>query len=273
LINRICDRALHAAAASRSVLIDAYFVWDAIERLGLSAANGVEDSSGTDRSSQAGSPPSIAAASAPPEAASLAVAIRPAPETASAALTEFTSEADRSPAPPASMRRSAQRSTWAAAAIAFLVAASACLAGLAWFAPAIDAEVMAPPLPSPPALVSQPGMTIPLVTPSLLDAVPSGDALAATPVPRAAAVSGEEGAFTIVVASFESRDRAARLVEELTNAGYRARAVERDGGPSRGRLVQVNVGAYASAIDVQRDLQQIRELPGGYSDARIVARR
>jgi hypothetical protein len=36
--------------------------------------------------------------------------------------------------------------------------------------------------------------------------------------------------------------------------------------------VQVNVGGYASAIDVQRDLQRIRELPGGYSDARIVER-
>jgi cell division septation protein DedD len=81
-----------------------------------------------------------------------------------------------------------------------------------------------------------------------------------------------EGDYTIVVASFESRARAERLVEELTNAGYRARAVERDWGPPRGRLVQVKVGEYASAIEVQRDLQHIRGLPGGYSDARIAER-
>jgi hypothetical protein len=56
----------------------------------------------------------------------------------------------------------------------------------------------------------------------------------------------------------------------LTSAGYRARAVERDWGPPRGRLVQVNVGDYASALDVQRDLEHIRELPGGYRDARII---
>ena len=83
---------------------------------------------------------------------------------------------------------------------------------------------------------------------------------------------GEGGTYTIVVASFTSQARAERLVEELTNAGYRAQAVERDWGPPRGRLLQVNVGGYTSAIEVQRDLQQIRELPGGYRDARIVER-
>ena len=71
------------------------------------------------------------------------------------------------------------------------------------------------------------------------------------------------------MASFQSRDRAERLVEELVNAGYGARTVERDGGPT-GRLVQVVISGYTSAIDVQRDLQRIRELPGGYGDARIV---
>ena len=67
-------------------------------------------------------------------------------------------------------------------------------------------------------------------------------------------------------------ERAQRLVEELTSAGYRADVVEHDWGPPRGRLLQVNVGDYASATDVQRDLQQIRALPGGYQDARIIER-
>lgn len=88
----------------------------------------------------------------------------------------------------------------------------------------------------------------------------------------AAAPAAEDGNYTIVVASFADLERAQRLVEELTNAGYRARAVEYDWGPPRGRLLQVNVGGYTSVIDVQRDLEQIRELPGNYRDARIVER-
>jgi hypothetical protein len=34
--------------------------------------------------------------------------------------------------------------------------------------------------------------------------------------------------------------------------------------------VLVQISGYASAIDVQRDLQRVRALPGGYSDARVV---
>ena len=89
----------------------------------------------------------------------------------------------------------------------------------------------------------------------------------------AAATAAEQGIYTIVVASFTNPERAQRLVEELTSAGYRASVVEHDWGPPRGRLLQVNVGGYASATDVERDLQQIRELPGGYRDARIMERK
>ena len=81
------------------------------------------------------------------------------------------------------------------------------------------------------------------------------------------------GGYSIIVASFQNRDRAERLVEELINAGYGARTVERDWRADAGRLVQVTISGYTSAIDVQRDLQRIRELPGGYGDARIVGAR
>jgi len=84
------------------------------------------------------------------------------------------------------------------------------------------------------------------------------------------ATASEYRNYTIVVASFTNSDRAQRLVEELTTAGYRARVVDHDWGPPRGRLLQVNVGGYASATDGQRDLEQIRQFPGGYRDARIV---
>jgi hypothetical protein len=92
----------------------------------------------------------------------------------------------------------------------------------------------------------------------------------APPRAAAAAVPGAPGTFTILVASFKSTQTAARVVDELTNAGFGARAVERDFGAARGRYMVVMVSGYMSAIDVQRDLQRIRALPGGYADARIV---
>jgi cell division septation protein DedD len=274
LINRICDRALHGASASRSIRIDADFVWDAIERLGLSPAPGVHDSARVERSSQAISLPPIAAVPTRLPTPGPVAVIGAQPETASPALIEFISEADQPAAHPASIGRSARRPTLVVGALASFLAVSAFLGGLAWYAlvPTVDAQVVAP-LPLPPALVSQPGIPLPLMNPSFPDSLQAGAVPDGAAVPAAAAVRAEAGAFTILVASFESRDRAERLVEELTNAGYRARTVERDGGPSRGRLVQVNVGAYASATEVQRDLLQIRAWPGGYSDARILERR
>src|SRR5688572_27681779 len=176
LINRICDRALHGASASRSTLIDAHFVWDAVEGLGLSAAPGVDDSPRPDRSSQARSLPAITAAPTPLPAASLAAVLSAPPEATSPALTEFTSEADQSAAHPAPKGRSARRPRWVAAALASFVAVLASLGVMAWYAlaPAIGVQVVAPPLPSPPALVSQPGITLPLTKPSLLESVPAG---------------------------------------------------------------------------------------------------
>jgi general secretion pathway protein A len=262
LINRICDRTLHRASASQSMRIDAHFVWDAIEGLGLSPVPSIHVPT-VEESSELPTPEPAAVSSTD----SLPV---------SPALAEFTSEADHPAGNPASIGRSARWPTWVAGALASCLALSASVGGAAWYvrAQSVEHDIAALPLPSPPALVSQPRITLPLIDPSFPDSVPAGGAVAAAAVvPAAAAAAADGGAFTILVASFESRDRAERLVEELTNAGYRARAVERDGGPSRGRLVQVNVGAYASAIEVQRDLQQIRELPGGYGDARIVERR
>ena len=46
--------------------------------------------------------------------------------------------------------------------------------------------------------------------------------------------------------------------------------MEREAGPTHGRVALVQVSGYTSAIDVQRDLELIRQLPGGYTDARIL---
>jgi cell division septation protein DedD len=76
-------------------------------------------------------------------------------------------------------------------------------------------------------------------------------------------------AYVIQVASFESRVRAERLVEELTGAGFRARSVEFDLGP-RGRLYQVRVDGYRTLDESSRDLARIRQL-AGYADAHLLA--
>ena len=52
LINRICDRALERAYAPRSLRIDAHFVWEAIDDLGLSPSPRVHDP-GTDAATTA----------------------------------------------------------------------------------------------------------------------------------------------------------------------------------------------------------------------------
>lgn len=306
LINRICDRALQRAFGARSLRLEAKFVWSAIEDLGLSPVAGVPELAPREAPPNAAlapaapvPPPGPAAVSAPPQVAVAAPVSAPAPapvpaappvSTAAAApaaapgspsasvdrlaragrlaspepaLAEFASEASLA----AASARSSRRTTWAAAAVASLLAASASVGGAAWYARAhaVDAGALAGLLPPRPAAASPaPGTRQPLAA----TVVPvSPDATAAAPSPSAA---GDD--YTILVASFTSRSRADRLVEELTTAGYRAGAVERDFGPPRGRLVVVSVGGYASALDVQRDLQRIRELPGGYGDALIVAR-
>ena len=72
--------------------------------------------------------------------------------------------------------------------------------------------------------------------------------------PRASIERTGDERFAIQVASFETLPRAERLVAELTDAGYRARAVELDLGPERGRIVQVLVGGYRTAEDAGPDL-------------------
>jgi cell division septation protein DedD len=121
---------------------------------------------------------------------------------------------------------------------------------------------MLPPPPPRPVPANQ------IAPPAVPDLAGSG--VAAPVAPDAGGVA-DAGSYIIQVASFERRERATRLVEELTAAGYQAREVELDLGPPRGRLVQVIVGGYSSAIEVERDLQRIRELPG-YGDARLLER-
>ena len=85
--------------------------------------------------------------------------------------------------------------------------------------------------------------------------------IANRPVARTSIERNGAERFAIQVASFETLPRAEQFVAELTNAGYRARAVELDLGPERGRLVQVLVGDYRSAQDAGADLARLRSRP------------
>jgi type II secretory pathway predicted ATPase ExeA/cell division septation protein DedD len=268
LINRICDRALERAYAPRSLRIGAHFVWEAIDDLGLSPAARVDDLAADEPTVAPGADrqPIVETPIRFPAPKSLALVSTPA----EAALADFAPEADQSAGQPAAAARSIARQPWVAGIVASALAFSASLGGVAWYlhTQTVQAHVEAPLLPPrPPGAPSQPENAMPVTDPAVAESLQSDGG-----APRANAIPAAGGSYTILVASFANRVRAERLVEELTSAGYRARAVERDWGPPRGRLVHVNVGGYASAIEVQRVFQRIRELPGGYTDARIVER-
>jgi general secretion pathway protein A len=265
VINRVCDRALERAFAARSLCVDAEIVWDAIEDLGHSRR--IQDRSKAERPTAP--EPVVDAASRPTPLESVPIFDTHA-ENASSLLEDFASEVTADAPAPTATARSSPRPQWAAVAAASILAVMTAAGVPAWYlhAQTIDERVFAAlPLPPAPRLHNEPAVMPLDMEPIILSPSAGEEAAAAAPAP-----AGGGGGYTIVVASFASRARAERLVEELTSAGFRARVVERDWGPPRGRLLQVNVGDYASAIDVQRDLQHIRELPGGYTDARIVER-
>ena len=292
LINRICDRALQRAFASRTMQIDAEFVWRAIDDLGLSTAIPVQDRPLPQKPAAPIPSPTVAEVPAQPLALfpepKMAAPIRGSALQARLPLVEvstlsepdltglsgFNTEDESSLSERASIERSRSRFRWVAGTAAVL-AASASIGAPAWYSRAqvVDSRDLAAMVPPRPAFtLPKPAvLPMPVEASSLTSPVPAGAPVpvsAAVPTVRSAVPKPHTG-YSIVVASFQNRDRAERLVSELVNAGYGARTVDRDGGPA-GRLVVVQISGYTSAIDVQRDLQRIRELPGGYGDARVV---
>jgi general secretion pathway protein A len=252
LINRICDRALERAYVPQSVRIDAHFVRGAIDDLGLSSASGSYDRVTSEHT------PSLVSVLQP-------AAKAPTAEAAQPHLADFALEAGPFAKDPTTAYRAGARHSWVAVAAVSFLAFSVSLGGVASYLRAQEVQIDAPKLPPPPQIAGP----APAGAGGIAES-PAGDRLQFSVVPAEHAPLAEGGGYEIVVATFASRARAERLVEELTSEGYRAHALERDWGAPRGRLVQVNVGGYASEIDVHRDLERLRELPGGYSDARIV---
>jgi hypothetical protein len=74
--------------------------------------------------------------------------------------------------------------------------------------------------------------------------------------------------YVLEVALFQSGERAARLVNELTAALYPAYHADVRLGPAGRRFVQVRVGPYATRTEAEAAVDAIRRMPG-YADARI----
>jgi AAA domain/SPOR domain len=292
MINRICDRALQHAYLSRSRQIDRYFVWAALNDLGLDAPAAVEEPARFEKPSSAhrqalfSAVPARVATPAPVTATSTRPKMAFRRELDFGSAPDVAAHGDESPSGQKSVARSAARRRWVAGAAASVIAASAGVSAVSWSArtQAVVAQALAPPsAPRHAPAASSAAVIVPNLYPSVPQTTPREDARHASPqtpastlpaaspnAPGSAAVPGARGSYTILVASFRSAESAERVVEELTNAGFGARAVERDGGPERKRFMLVMVSGYTSATDVQHDLQQIRALPGGYTDARIV---
>ena len=260
VINHICDRALQRAYVSRAFRIEPHFVRDAIGDLGLCTGRTTATVALVAPSAAA---PAAAAVNAPQQTLpSTEVLLSPAPPDDAPDLQEFTSESAPAVARTQSTRRESRRTWWVPTAAALAATGAVATAGIFYLrADTVDARAIAAMVPAPPAMRLRQDATRRL---------PDDESVAAgatTQASSTAATTGEE--YLIQVAWFASRGRAERLVAELTTAGYRARYVERDFGPPRGRLLQVIVGGYSSALDVERDLRRIRELPG-YSDSHVL---
>jgi cell division septation protein DedD len=172
-------------------------------------------------------------------------------------LSEFATEAEL--AGPLSGSRST-RIVLALLVLALAVAGGMAAGFLFYQAQSVDVDAV--------ALPARPGWT------SIQAATPPGQTIAsevaasAAPLPT---VQANDGSYSIQVASFSSRNRADRLVTELGEAGFRARAVEFNLGPPRGLVLQIRIDGYEDAQTAARDLLRIRELPG-YGDAHLLQR-
>jgi type II secretory pathway predicted ATPase ExeA len=250
LINLVCDRALYRGYHARVERIEPSFVWDAIADLGLEPPPPpIERGS---RQSPLATP-----APAQPESADTAshepLSLRyPQSAAARELLTDFASERN-----PDSVSEGLARG-WMLVGSAALLAVIAVGGMFTYLQMQAANDAPSFTLPPPPQRI----------TPALNPVVPPDVALATPVVIGRTAPPSDTARFSIQVATFETVGGADRLIEELSLNGYRARAVELDYGPPRGRMVQVLVGGYQSAEQAGPDLARLREIPE-FADARL----
>ena len=269
VINLICDRALQRGHLARVTIIEPALIYEAVALLGIEtpaapvAPLGIEMAAAATPLARVEMPAEKRpTAAAPPDAtvvkakqAAVPVALNPVPP---AVLPEFAAEADLGePMSDGHSRRIA-----IVLVIAGMLGGAAVAAYLLFFA-ASAVEIEALSLPARPQwTASVPPPASPwLVRPRRGSASPASSP---TSVRQA-----NDGSYAIQVATFESRERADRLVEELAQAGFRARAVEFNLGAPRGIVLQVRIDGYSNVQDAEHDLARIHELPG-YADAHLL---
>ena len=242
LINLICDRALHRGYSARVGRIEPGFVWDAIADLGLEISP-VEAATPVPVEPEPVSPPPFVQTTS-------AVSV---PGSDRVLLADFASERDAYNSS-ASVDEGIARG-WKLVAALALLAVFAIGALLAYSQVQALSELPTMTLPPPPPRKAPTIAPVPPPDSAWITSTPT------RPVTRPSIERNGGEPFAIQVASFETLPRAEQFVAELTNAGYRARAVELDLGPERGRLVQVLVGGYRSAQDAGADLARLRSRP------------
>ena len=253
VINLICDRALQRGHQAKATIIESPLIHEAVSLLGIETP--------TAKTPVVGVETPVEKTAAEPAAAEVikkaAVPIAPRP-AAPHILSEFAAEADLAkPLAGARYRRIA-----IALVIVGLLGAAGTAAFLLYFATgAVEVDALA--LPARPTWTT----AAPSSAPPSLESLTSG--LGSATRSRASVRQANDGSYAIQVASFESRERAERLVDELARAGFRARAVEFNLGPPRGIVLQIRVDGYQTAQDAERDLARIHELPG-YGDAHLL---
>ena len=256
LINLICDRALQRGYKARAMLIEPSLIHEAIASLGIDAPVHEAEVTRVELPSEVKKP---APAALPPAIEIIKPAAMPVTHLAGTPqiLSEFAAEADLANA------LSATRAN--RLVLALLVLALAIAAGMAagfLYYKVQSVEVDATTLPARPKWTSAQAPLSPVRT-------VAGEVAASTS--PSATVRANDGSYAIQVASFTSRDRAARLVSELSKAGFRARAVEFNLDAPPGLVLQIRVDGYESAQAAAHDLARIREFPG-YADALLLQR-
>jgi type II secretory pathway predicted ATPase ExeA len=231
LINLICDRALYLGYNARVPRIEDSFVWNAMSDLGLEIACPEVTLPVLPR------PKKTPVAEPAPPVSSGAVQTRSAvrvPRGEGELLTDFASEPGSEPGLEPVNGGIARG--WMVVGAAMLVALVAIAGMFAYVRVQAMSEVSDLRFPSAPARAV---VTLPAITTH----------------------------YAIQVASFETMTRAGRLVEELANAGFTARAAELDMG-ERGRIVRVLVGDFSTWDAATPDLAVLRS-QHGFFDARV----
>ena len=244
LINLICDRALYRGYSARVTRIEPQFVWDAISDLGLEITRPepeapapappakterpqIETPKAPEEPKLLAQPSSIAPAA--PVQTRTAI---PVPQPHRELLTDFAPEPwTTSPSANAGIARG-----WMLVGAAMLVALVAIGGMFAYVRLQAASEVPDLRFPAAPRKAVE---TLPAIVPH----------------------------FAIQVASFQTLARGERLAEQLTNIGYRSRAIEREIVPGV-RIVAVLVGDYPTEQDAGRDLAALRS-QHGFLDARV----